>query len=335
MSNQPPIGVPQGAIRLNTDSQKLEFYAQDQWFEMATDVPTLDGGSRGVYSGGDPGSGHTDVIQFLTIPVQGNTIDFGDLTQSRRGCKSCGSRTRGLTMSGAGPVPRSDVIDFITMSSTGDATDFGNLQSAQALVCVSNQTRAFALGGDTPAIQNQMQFVTIASTGEDMKDAGDLTEQSSGGSAFGSPTRGFLAGFASPTNTNIDFFNFGSTGNAHDFGTLQTASNSGDALSSTTRGLVLGGIGSPNPYLSRIESITMTTLGNGVEFGDLTAGRSMFGATSDCVRGVMIGGYISPGANTNVIDYVNIATTGNAADFGDQVTTARNAGATSTAHGGL
>ena len=41
MSNQPPIGVPQGAIRFNTDSQKLEFYAQDQWFEMATDSPLL------------------------------------------------------------------------------------------------------------------------------------------------------------------------------------------------------------------------------------------------------------------------------------------------------
>ena len=41
MSNQPPIEVPQGAIRLNTDSQKLEFYAQDQWYEMATEESTL------------------------------------------------------------------------------------------------------------------------------------------------------------------------------------------------------------------------------------------------------------------------------------------------------
>ena len=48
MSNKPPIEVPQGAIRLNTDSQKLEFYAQDRWYEMATDVPTLDGGARAV-----------------------------------------------------------------------------------------------------------------------------------------------------------------------------------------------------------------------------------------------------------------------------------------------
>ena len=325
------MSTPQGAIRLNIDSQRLEFFAEGRWHEIATDVPIMDGGARGVYSGGDPGSGHTDTIEFLTIPVQGNTQEFGDLTQSRRGCKSCGSRTRGLTMGGAGPVPRSDRIDFVTIAQTGQCTDFGNLDSAQALVCVSNQTRAFALGGDTPSIKNQMQFVTIASTGEDTKDAGDLTEQSSGGNAFGSPTRGFLAGFGSPMNGNIDFFQFSSTGDAQDFGELQVIVNSGDALSSTTRGLVVGGSG----YLSDIQSVTMATLGNSTNFGDLTVGRYMFGATSDCVRGVIIGGYISPGANTNIIDYVNIATDGNAIDFGDQNTTARNAGATSSAHGGL
>ena len=52
MSNQPPIEVPQGAIRLNTDSQRLEFFAQDRWYEFATDSPTLDGGGRGLFAGG-------------------------------------------------------------------------------------------------------------------------------------------------------------------------------------------------------------------------------------------------------------------------------------------
>ena len=66
MSNQPPIGVPQGAIRLNTDSQKLEFYAQDRWYEMATDVPTLDGGTRGLIMGGIIGS-RTSNVDFITI----------------------------------------------------------------------------------------------------------------------------------------------------------------------------------------------------------------------------------------------------------------------------
>ena len=49
MSNQPPIEVPQGAIRLNTDSQKLEFFAQDRWYEMATDLPsTSTSSTRGI-----------------------------------------------------------------------------------------------------------------------------------------------------------------------------------------------------------------------------------------------------------------------------------------------
>ena len=53
MSNKPPIEVPQGAIRLNTDSQRLEFFAQDRWYEFATDTQVLDGGvGRGVAAGG-------------------------------------------------------------------------------------------------------------------------------------------------------------------------------------------------------------------------------------------------------------------------------------------
>ena len=41
--SKPPSEVPQGAIRFNTDSQKMEFFAQDQWWEMATDFPYLGG----------------------------------------------------------------------------------------------------------------------------------------------------------------------------------------------------------------------------------------------------------------------------------------------------
>ena len=81
MSNQPPIGVPQGAIRLNTDSQKLEFYAQDQWYEMATDFPNLETVVLVVYYGGGvraniliPGQ----ILNILLFQYQGNTIDFGD-----------------------------------------------------------------------------------------------------------------------------------------------------------------------------------------------------------------------------------------------------------------
>ena len=80
MSNQPPIEVPQGAIRLNTDSQKLEFFAQDRWYQMATDVPTLDGGARAVSQASTPS---TNAIDLITIATTGNGQDFGDLTLGR------------------------------------------------------------------------------------------------------------------------------------------------------------------------------------------------------------------------------------------------------------
>ena len=37
----PPSEIPQGAIRFNTDSHKLEFYAQGEWWIMSTDTPNL------------------------------------------------------------------------------------------------------------------------------------------------------------------------------------------------------------------------------------------------------------------------------------------------------
>ena len=83
MSNKPPIEVPQGAIRLNTDSQKLEFYAQDRWFEMATDDPTLNGGARGLnIAGQSPGNTVSNSIEFITIATSGSATDFGDTTLS-------------------------------------------------------------------------------------------------------------------------------------------------------------------------------------------------------------------------------------------------------------
>ena len=102
MSNQAPIEVPQGAIRFNTDSQKLEFYAQDQWYQMATDVPTLDGGVRAIMSGGNNGSTYND-IEFFAISSQGNAADFGNLTAATLASGNCASRTRGVIGGGQQP----------------------------------------------------------------------------------------------------------------------------------------------------------------------------------------------------------------------------------------
>ena len=95
MSNQPPIEVPQGAIRLNTDSQKLEFFAQDRWYEMATESPVLSGGVRGVFMTGY-GPADVNTIDYMPIATGGLAVDFGDDTISRRQAGGCSSRTRGI-----------------------------------------------------------------------------------------------------------------------------------------------------------------------------------------------------------------------------------------------
>ena len=130
MSNKPPIEVPQGAIRLNTDSQKLEFFAQDRWYEFATDSPTLDGGSRGLFMGGSPNTaGRT--ISFITIPTAGNATDFGDLSftasQMNNGMSN---NSRGVFFVTGSPSAVNN-LEFITIASAGNASDFGDAHQAQ------------------------------------------------------------------------------------------------------------------------------------------------------------------------------------------------------------
>ena len=73
MALKPPLEEPQGAIRLNTDSQKLEFFAQDQWWEMATEE-SAPIGDRGVYAGDqEPGSNN---ISYLSLTTEGVAVDF-------------------------------------------------------------------------------------------------------------------------------------------------------------------------------------------------------------------------------------------------------------------
>ena len=103
MSNQPPIGVPQGAIRFNTDSQKLEFYAQDQWYQMATEISSPIAG-RGISFSGSSGS---NSIEYLNIPTLGDAIDFGDRTQNIEPSQNaCASPLRAFFGGGEGNTDR-------------------------------------------------------------------------------------------------------------------------------------------------------------------------------------------------------------------------------------
>ena len=312
----PPVTVPTGAIRYNTDSNKMECFNGTQWMEISVSSPDLGnstnsdnhGGTRGVYMGGDPGSGSVDAIDYINIESTGTAVDFGNLQSggARRGGRGCGSRTRGIHMGGAGSSPRFDLIDYITLASTGNGIDFGNLKSARTCEGASNQTRGIALGGsESGGNTDKIDYITIASTGNAVTFGTMTNANRADGAGFASPIRAFQVGTSGNSDSG-EYVTIPTTGNALEFtdGSWGTQA-SGQGASNSTRGLAMGGY-SPS-YTAEIRYIQMATLGNAVNFGDLTVNGGIGDGTASKVRAVAWGRWQSPGVNDGTIDYVENA----------------------------
>ena len=127
----PPSEIPLGAMRFNSDSQKLEYWMGSAWMQIQTFSPTLDGGVRGLFGGGSAPS-NTDRIDFITISTAGDTTDFGDIVALTGHPGAVSNSIRGVF--GGGYISPADantnVMEFITIASTGNAADFGDLLSA-------------------------------------------------------------------------------------------------------------------------------------------------------------------------------------------------------------
>ena len=334
----PPVEIPLGAMRFNSDSQKLEYWNGDIWMQVHTFSPNLDGGARGFRAGAQTGGGspwpQTDRIDYITISSAGNAIDFGNLTGNRFGPAGASSRTRGLFMCGGTPTRLAN-IDYFTMSSLGNAADFGDMTLGRAAggnSAHSNQTRAMLSGGSSASsdYNNVMDFVTIASTGDGL-DFGDLTAALSSPATGGSSTRSIMGGGSVPGGHTsvIEYVNIATTGNAQDVGDLVTASN-GRAISNTIRLI----ISAHQTASTRLDTVIISTLGNAYAFSDLaTAQTQGVWCTSSKTRGIW--GIQPAGGDSNTIEYLSMTTSGTAVDFGDSTQVIRNCGGTSNDHGGL
>ena len=223
----PPSEIPLGAMRFNSDSQKLEYWNGSAWFQIHTFSTNLDGGARGLFQGaGQPSNSNT--VDYITISTAGDAIDFGDLVSTKQwNTAGYASNTRAVNPGGGNPSV-TDNIDFATISSTGNYADFGNLvDSRMAAAGSGNQTRGLICGGNPQTDStktNGAEFVTIASTGNGV-DFGDIaTATASIGGNIQSPTRSFFFGGYTPSNVNtIEFFTIATTGNATDFGDATAA----------------------------------------------------------------------------------------------------------------
>jgi len=131
----------------------------------------------------------------------------------------------------------------------------------------------------------------------------------------GASGRGVFIGASSPSSSIMDYVNISSTGNAVNFGNLQTAGGNGGSIASSTRGVVAR---TNAPSATTIEYITIASEGNGITFGSLAALTKSSVASSSSTRGLFFGGY-SPTttSGSNTIEYIQINTLGNALDFGD------------------
>ena len=134
----PPSEIPLGAMRFNSDSQKLEYWMGSAWMQIQTFSPNLDGGARAIRAGGQVGGSpypRTDTMDFVTIASAGNASDFGDMFTGNSGaCCSTSNNTRGVIV-GADLQPAdtfTNTMQYLTISSTGDTQDFGDMLTVGA-----------------------------------------------------------------------------------------------------------------------------------------------------------------------------------------------------------
>ena len=187
-------------------------------------------------------------------------------------------------------------------------------------------TRLLLAGGriSAPAFTDTIEFVTISTLGN-AQDFGNLAQSHGNGSSQGgcaSRTRGiWLSGQlgTSPNYSNIiQFVTFSSTGNASDFGDINSARAAVGNLSNQTRAMCFGGSLSDGSKPTQIDAVTIASTGNAFDFGDMSTHTNNTANLASSTRGIMAGGTVSP-TRVNTIQFVTITTSGNTVDFGDLV----------------
>ena len=220
-----------------------------------------------------------------------------------------------------------DLIDPDLGGGTGSNTGLG--------------TRLLLAGGreSAPAFTDKIEFLTISTLG-DAQDFGNLTQSHGNGSTQGgaaSRTRGmWLSGQlgSSPSYSNvIQFVTFASTGNATDFGDINSARAAVGNLSSEIRAVCFAGSLSDGSKPTQIDAVTIASTGNAFDFGDMSTHTQNTANLASSTRGIMAGG--STPTRVNTIQFITINTSGNTVDFGDLTVVGPGGGATTASYNGV
>ena len=277
MEQAPLQSTPSGAIRFNTDSSKLEYYDGNQWVNITSTSPEAQTGG-----------------------------------------------TRGILIGGNSTPNYGGDTEYLTISTTGSSATFGNMNNtASAGAAGASRVRWVNAGGNEPGnpAANYINYHEFASTGDSI-DFGDLTQGRWGLGGLSSQTRAIFTGGSNSGDENnglntIDYITIASTGNAKDFGDMNTSGVYETGCASPTRGVIQVGKAGVSPSTSNsniMEYVTIASSGKSSDFGDATGAIASRHSCSNSTRGVVAGG--SPGYS-NVIEYITIASLGNATNFGD------------------
>jgi len=137
----------------------------------------ISNGTRGIIGGGGESSTNYSSLDYITIQTTGNATHFGDMTGKRHAGTGLSNTTRGLTAGGQDPS-NLNTIDYFTIATLGNAIDFGDItysgsSGVDYLGSAASATRGLLAGGQTPTKKSDINYITIATTGDSV-DFGDL-----------------------------------------------------------------------------------------------------------------------------------------------------------------
>jgi len=236
------------SITIATQSNSTDF---GDLSGAGSDRTTLSDGVKAVSAGGlDAGTNFTNVIDTFFIATGGQATSFGEVTSgSYNNFGGLESPTRGILHGGGNPSPAPNTnynrIDFFTIATNGNTQDFGDLTAATINSSgTSSNTRGIIKHGQAgPTHTNTIDFITIASLGDaiDFGDSPFISGASGSESSVSNNTRAVFAGGygQAPSFTivnGIEFVTIATTGNAQDFGDIDSGAGVNKAGCSDSHG---------------------------------------------------------------------------------------------------
>lgn len=286
-----------------------------------------------------------DTVTLTTGADSGVPVTIAEFAVSTGGSSAAanqGTRAIMFNASSGSSTNHGNKIEYYNISSTGNALDFGDLSATTANNgggdrAVSNGTRAVGCNWFTTSTVWDLEYVTIASTGN-ATDFGNLSNSISYQMGFSDGTKGY---FSSSGNNYTDDFDIevitiATAANATSSGYDLQNKRHGGTAANLSRGLWAGG-STGSTYESDIEYTDFPLQASTSDFGNLTVVGQAPNGCNNATRAVFCSRWNGDSnlgggnyAAINVMDYVTIATTGNASDFGDMVVAATDRGSASS-----